>query len=48
MSRFRGKLLKMIRNAGSKYGDDSVSPKIGQILLYWGYELTKKDFFNEL
>ena len=26
----------------------SISPKIRQILLDWGYELTKKDFFNEL
>ena len=35
VSRFRGKLVKMIRNAGSKY-DYSVSPKIRQILLHWG------------
>ena len=38
----------MIRNAGSKYDDYSISPKIWQILLHWGYELTKKDFFYEL
>ena len=44
MSRFRGKLVKMIRNAGSKFDDYSISPKIRQILLHWGYELTKKDF----
>ena len=43
-----GKLVKMIRNAGSKYDDYSISPKIRQISLHWGYELTKKDFFNEL
>ena len=43
VSRFRGKLVKMIRNAGSKY-DYSISPKIRQILLRWGYELTKKVF----
>ena len=48
VSRFRGKLVKMIRNAGSKYGHYSILPKIRQILLYWGYEITKKDFFNEL
>ena len=47
-SRFRGKLVKMIRNADSKYDDYSISPKIRHILLHWGYELTKKDFFNEL
>ena len=48
MSRFRGKLIKMIKDAGSKFDDDSISPKIRQILLHWGYELTEKDFFNEL
>ena len=44
VSRFRGKLVKCIRNAGSKFDDYSVSPKISQILLHWGYELTEKDF----
>ena len=48
VSRFRGKLVKMIRNASSKYDDYSISPKIRQIVLHWGYELTKKDFFNEM
>ena len=48
MSRFRGKLVKMIRNAVSKYDDYSISPKVRQIVLHWGYELTKKDFFNKL
>ena len=44
VSRFRGKLVKMIKNSDSKYDDYSISPKIRQILLHWGYELTKKDF----
>ena len=44
VSRFRGKLVKMIRKAGSKYDDYSILPKIRQILLHWGYELTKKKF----
>ena len=48
VSRFRGKLVKMIRDVGSKFDDYSISPKIRQILLHWGYELTEKDFFNEL
>ena len=48
MSRFRGKLAKMIRDAGSKFNDNSISPKIRQILLHWGYELTEKFFFHEL
>ena len=44
MSRFRGKLVKMIRDAGSKFDGYSISPKVRQILLQWGYELTEKDF----
>ena len=44
VSRFRGKLVKMIKNAGSKHDDYSISPKIRQILLHWGYELTGKYF----
>ena len=42
--RFRGKLVKMIRDAGSKFDDYSILPKIRQILMHWGYELTEKDF----
>ena len=44
VSRFRGKLVKMIKDVGSKYDDYSISPKIRHILLHWGYELTEKDF----
>ena len=39
VSRFRSKLVKMIKDASSKYDDYSISPKIRQILLHWGYEL---------
>ena len=42
VSRFRGKLVKMIKNVGSKFDDYSISPKIRQILMHWGYESTKK------
>ena len=38
----------MIGDAGSKFGGYSISPKIRQILLYWGYQSTEKYFFNEL
>ena len=38
----------MIRDAGSKFDDYSISPKIAQILLPWGYKLTENDFLNEL
>ena len=48
MARFRGELVKMIRDVGSKFDDCSISPKIRPIFLHWGYELTEKDFFNEL
>ena len=44
VSRFRGQLVKMIRDAGSKFDDYSVLPKIRQILLHWVYELTEKYF----
>ena len=45
VSRFKGKLVEMIRGAGSNY---SILPKIRQILLHWCYELTEEEFFNEL
>ena len=48
VSRFRSKLVEMIRDAGSKFDDDSISPKIRQILLHSGYGLAGKDFFKEL
>ena len=34
----------MIKDAGSKVDDYSISLEIRQILLHWGYELTEKDF----
>ena len=37
-------LEKNAKNANSKFDDYSISPKIRQILLHWGYELIKKDF----
>ena len=46
VSRFRGKLVKMIRDACSKFNDYSIWPKIRQILLHWGFELTEKYFFS--
>ena len=48
VSRFRGKLVKMIRDTGSKFDDYSISSKIRQILLHRGYELTEKGFFIDL
>ena len=37
VSRLRGKLVKKIKYAGSKFDDYSISPKIRQVLLHWGY-----------
>ena len=37
----------MIKNAGSKFDDYSISPNIRQILLHWDYELLEKDYFIE-
>ena len=44
VSSFRGKLVKVIKDAGSKFDDYSILLKIRQILLHWGYELTEKIF----
>tara|TARA_B100000767_G_C19531309_1_gene436700 strand:- start:78 stop:632 length:555 start_codon:yes stop_codon:yes gene_type:complete len=42
--RFRRRLMNEIIKKGKQYSDHSVSPVIRQVLLHWGYELTKKDF----
>ena len=44
VSRFRGKLVKMIKHAGGKFDDYSISTKNRQILLHWSYQLTEKHF----
>ena len=44
VSRFRGTLVKMIKDADSEIDDYSFSSKIRQIFLHWGYELTEKNF----
>ena len=38
----------MINDAGSKFDNYSISPKIRQMLLHWGCKLTEKEFFNDL
>ena len=52
VNRFKGILVKMIKDKGAKFDDVlrtrlcrdySVSPKIRQILLHWGYELVESD-----
>ena len=41
--RFKDKLVKMIRDVNGRFDDYSISPKIRQILLHWGYELVESD-----
>ena len=43
MSRFKGKLVRMIKNVNERFGNYSISPKIRQILLHWDYELVEND-----
>ena len=45
VSKFRDKLVKMIKNAGCKFDNYSISPKIRLILLHWSHALTEKDLF---
>ena len=45
VNRFKSVLVKMIKDKGTKFDGYSVSPKIRQILLHWGYELIKRDCF---
>ena len=44
VSRFRVRLVNMIKDAGNKFDNCSISPKTRQILWHWGYELTEKGF----
>ena len=43
VNRFKGILVKMIKDEGTKFDDVSVLPKIRQILLHWGYELVESE-----
>ena len=45
VNRFKGILVNMIKNKGAKFDDYSISPKIRQTLLHWGYELVESDCF---
>ena len=46
VSRFKGILIKMIKDADIRFNDYNISPKIRQILLHWGYELKENDVLN--
>ena len=43
VDRFKGILVKMIKDKDTKFDNFSVSPKIRQILLHWGYELVESE-----
>ena len=45
VNRFKCILVKKIKNKGAKFDDYSISPKIRQILLHWGYKLVESDCF---
>ena len=45
INRFKNILVKIIKNKDTKFDDYSVSSKIRQILLHWGYELIESDCF---
>ena len=46
--RFMRFLVTQILKKKADYNDESISPKIRQVLQHWGYKLTKKDFDNEV
>ena len=43
VSRFKLKLIKMIKDINSRCDYYFISPKIRQIFLHWGYELVESD-----
>ena len=45
-SRFRKRLINLIKENKTKYNDYKISPKIRQTLQHWGYKLTLYDFRN--
>ncbi len=46
--RFFKFLITQIQKKHGSYDDETISPKIRQVLQHWGYKLTKKDFDNEI
>ena len=45
VNRFKGNLIKMIKDVNGRFDDYSILLKIKQILLHWGYELVESDLF---
>jgi len=42
--RFRRFLVTQIKRKNGRYDDETISPKIRQVLQHWGYKLTREDF----
>ena len=45
VNRFKGILIKIIKDTDSGFDNYNMSPKIRQILLHWSYELKEGDLF---
>ena len=45
VNRFKGILVKMIKNKGVRFDDDFVSLKIRQVSLHWGYKMIEDYLF---
>ena len=45
-ARLKEILNSMNEKSGGTFDDHYLSPTIGQVLLYWGYELIEKDLFD--
>ena len=43
ISRFNGKLVKMIKDVNGRFDHYSTLPKIRKFLLHWGYEFAEND-----
>ena len=43
VSRFKGKLIKMIKDINGRFDDYSISPQIRKLSLYWSYGSIKND-----
>ena len=43
VSRFKGKLIILVKDVNGTFDDYSILPKIRQIVLHWGYELVEND-----
>jgi hypothetical protein len=46
--RFRKFLITQIQKKKGQWNDETISPKIRQVLQHWGYKLTKADYLKEL